>query len=117
MKTVKGRCFLMTLSVTYNPQIEFLEKLMDGIYHNWKKLTAALQRENVHSIVIQPEKVVHLCIKSVSSEVETRQAFNDKLVIQEYTGNIRKIVVYLPKAWAGTVEVTTVKGHTSLKLF
>jgi len=95
----------MTLSVTYNPQIEFFEKLMDGVYRNWKKLTSALQRGNVYSFVIQPEKVAHLSVKSVDSEVETRQAFNDKLVIQEYTGNMRKIVIYLPKTWAGTVEV------------
>lgn len=103
----------MTLSVTYNPQIDFLEKLMDGIYCNWKRLTAKLRRENVYSIVMQPKKMARLSIKAVNSKVETRQAFNDKLVIQEYTGNMRKIVIYLPKSWVGTLEITTVNGNIS----
>lgn len=61
----------------------------------------------VKNIVIEPGQAEDLMISETEMRVEIRAAFNQKLCIQRYEKNDRKVILYIPENWSKAVTVKT----------
>lgn len=87
----------------------FMEALKDF----WKRIRTRRRNRKMETIVLCPMKTesVDVSIKSRYREVVLEKAFNNNLVIQQYKGREKKIMIFVPLKWDGNIKINTVYGN------
>lgn len=70
--------------------------LLEKMQMHWKRLCAFAGGMATEMIIIKPQNIQTINIKSLHTDIEIKKAFNNKIVIQYHKSGRKKIIIFKP---------------------